>query len=44
VTVAPPPAAVSRTGGLPGTMIAAAVAVLLIFLLVLAIFLLGVPR
>lgn len=34
----------ARTGGIPGTLIAAAVAILLILLLVLGIFLLGVPR
>ena len=38
------PAAPSRTGGVPGSLIAAAVAVLLLVLLVLAVFLLGVPR
>jgi serine/threonine protein phosphatase PrpC len=38
------PVVESRTGGIPGTLIAAAVAVLLLILLVLAVFLLGVPR
>jgi hypothetical protein len=35
------PAPASRTGGIPGTAIAAAVAVLLILLMLLAIFILG---
>lgn len=39
IVILPPPAA--RTGGMPGTAIAAAVAVLLIALLLLAVFLLG---
>lgn len=42
VPVVTVPAPVSRTGGVPGTAIAAAVAVLLIVLLLLALFLLGV--
>jgi serine/threonine protein phosphatase PrpC len=38
------PVAPSRTGGVPGTVIAAAVAILLVVLLVVAVFILGVPR
>jgi serine/threonine protein phosphatase PrpC len=38
------PVAPARTGGIPGTLIAAAVAILLLVLLVLAVFLLGAPR
>jgi protein phosphatase len=41
VTAVPAPVTASRTGGVPGTMIAAAVAVLLVILLVLAVFVLG---
>jgi protein phosphatase len=42
--IAPQPQPSSRTGGLPGTVIAAAVAVLLILLLILAVFVLGAAR
>ena len=38
------PAEPGRTGGIPGTLLAAAVAIILIGLLILAVFLLGVPR
>ncbi|MGH2615039.1 MAG: hypothetical protein ACRDJC_07355, partial [Thermomicrobiales bacterium] len=38
------PAPATRTGGVPGTVIAAAVAILLLVLLVLALFVLGVPQ
>lgn len=38
------PTEASRTGGIPGMAIAATVAILLILLLVLAVFLVGVPR